>query len=371
MYSVGVCGRATCSLQGTTKQAIVFCMASLAADSSSSSSDSEDEEQGEVVEIGCFTVPSSALSAALSQIEEEELVRKSSKGPQIAVLVEAIMANMSAGEVATFSTETIKQIQSWLKPNKAGKVVVSRLWRNFHLFRLSPSTRSMWQACTSSLHLSEDVLKLSDMTLQLVLKRMMKSIVQQLTVPSGTCSPPTEASLSLRECNILRYIAGYIVFKMKKKFPLHSQSFDNFVVTSFNYINVSTIDEYSRMWVEQVDRGGLYNVSEGFYCLLREFESVSRLYLDVTRANPPEKLYDVISKDLLSSPAVTTLWSQLSTSFESNSCYILKALIKLWLNICVHSFAHDWSDVLCGKAEKALRKSLQQKTNEKKLMLAS
>ena len=154
---------------------------------SSSSSDSEDEEQGEMMEIGCFTVPSAALSAALSQIV------KFSKGPQIAMLVEAIMANMSAGEVATFSTETIKQIQSWLKPNKAGKVVVSRLWRNFHLFRLSPLTRSMWQACTSSLHLSEDVLKLSDMTLQLVLKRMMKNIVQPMTVPSRTCSPPMEA----------------------------------------------------------------------------------------------------------------------------------------------------------------------------------
>ena len=68
----------------------------------------------------------------------------------------------------------------------------------------------------------------------------------------------------MRECNILRYIAGYIVLKIKKQVSLHSQCFDTFVVTTFDYINVSTIAEYSRMWVEQVNRGGLYNASEDF-----------------------------------------------------------------------------------------------------------
>lgn len=345
----------------------------MADSSPSSSSSSEGEEQCETIEAGSFTIPSFALSAALSELLEEELVVKSCKGPQVAVLVEAFMANMTAAEVDTFSQNIFKQFQSCLKANKAGKIVLSKLWRNFHLLRLSMSTKSMWQACTAVFHLSDDVLAVSDMTLQLVLRRMMKNVIQQITVASlvnSTDSSPAQTSMSLRELNVVRYIAGYVVLKMKKKFPLHSGLFDGFVVTTYGYVNISTVDEYSRLWVEQVDRGGLCNVSEDFYSLLKEVETVCRQYLDV-RITPSEKLSDSICKEALASPAVTSLWQELSTTFPSENMHFLKAIIQLWINIRVHSFTYNWSDVLRRKAtvaanhEKALRKSLKQKGTEK------
>ncbi len=118
---------------------------------------------------------------------------------------------------------------------------------------------------------------------------------------SETSCSPAPMGLSLRECNIVRCIAGYIVLKMKKKFQLHSGFFDRKVVTTCNYFSVSSVDEYTCVWVEQVNRGGLYNVKEEFNTLIKEVDTISRSYLDV-RAHPSDKLSDDIMKDALACP---------------------------------------------------------------------
>lgn len=236
------------------------------------------------------------------------------------------------------------------------------------MLRLAASTRKMWQSCTEALHLSGEVIAVSDITLQLVLKRIMQSIIHQLTVENQARSnSPAGAEISLDDCNVIRYIAGYVVLKMKKKFPHHSSFFDNIVITTYDYISVSTVDEYSRLWVEQVDRGGLCNVSEDFYALLKEIECVCRHYLDV-RVVPSEKVTENISKDVFACAVVSSLWHKI-TSMQSDSTHdILKAIIKLWTNVRVHSFTKQWSDILQQKAanhEKALRKTLKRKCTDK------
>lgn len=314
------------------------------AESSSSqhSSSDSDSDCDEELEVGNYSIPHSALLTALSKLKDEELIVKSSKGPSVAALVQAFLANMTAVEVIKFNDDILKQLQSCLSANKKGRIIVSKLWRNFHVLRLSASTKTMWQSCTDIFCLPDDVAAVSDMTLQLLLKRIMQDIIRQLTIVDQSHSP-AHIDLSVKECNIVRYIAGYVIFKMKKKFPLHSVFFDRMVVTTYDYINISSVDEYSRIWVEQVDRGGLYNVSEEFYNLLREVECVCRRYLDV-RVAPSEKLADTICKDTLECPAVIGLWHSLSPS--DNIMHILKAIIKLWTNIRVHSFTRQWTDAL-------------------------
>ena len=122
-----------------------------------------------------------------------------------------------------------------------------------------------------------------------------------------------------------------------------------------------------------MDRTGgqrLYNMSEDFYNLLKEIECICRRHLDV-RAVPSENLSDAIRNDALACPVMAGLWQNLATSIQSDSMPVLKAIIKLWINIRVHSFTHKWSDVLiqlkkeATAHEKALRKSLKQKNTDK------
>ncbi len=177
--------------------------------SSSSSSSSDNEEvQGDEVEVGSYSVPQSVLLTALIKLKEGELLLKSSKGPQVALLVDAFLGNMAAEEVNNFTDSTVRHIQSCLKANKAGKIPISKVWRNFHLLRLSSAIKVMWKSCTALLKLPEEVEKVSEVTLQLVLRRMMDSVIQQLSSSDNTCSRPlpTHVCLSLRECNVLLVI---------------------------------------------------------------------------------------------------------------------------------------------------------------------
>ena len=50
---------------------------------------------------------------------------------------------------------------------------------------------------------------------------------------------------------------------------------------------------------------------------------------------------------------VAGLWQNISASIESDSMPVLKAIVKLWINVRVHSFTHKWSDVLIQRKKEA------------------
>ncbi len=63
---------------------------------SSCSSSSDKDGLADTMEVGVFTVLFSALLAALIKLKEEELMMKSSKGPQNPALVDACLASRNA-----------------------------------------------------------------------------------------------------------------------------------------------------------------------------------------------------------------------------------------------------------------------------------
>ena len=85
-----------------------------------------------------------------------------------------------------------------------------------------------------------------------------------------------QTDLSIRELNVIRYTTVYVVLKMKKKYPVPSSFFDDAMICMYNCCGVGSIEDYSRIWVEQVDRGGLYHVSDGFFILLKQVECICR-----------------------------------------------------------------------------------------------
>jgi hypothetical protein len=295
--------------------------------------------------------------------------RNSTKGPLVIALTEALQANITSSEILQFNDSVVQTIQTSLRPNKNGRVGLAKLWRSFHVLRLSASTNKMWECCIKSCHLPDNIAAVSELTLQVILKRMMQSVIQELTSLPSSSAPPAQ-HLSHKELNVIRYIAGYVVLKMKRKFPLQTSFFDNIVSTTHNYISVETVEDYSRTWVEQVDRGGLYHVHDNLFNLLKEIEYVCCMHLDI-RGIPSERLSEKIITEAMTCTAITGLWCDIASSVPTeHNTPMLKAIIKLWTNIRVHSFAKRWSDLLLSKSttvhhSKALRRTLKQKGTDK------
>ena len=212
----------------------------LSFSSESSSSSESDDEQIEVVN---YSFQHNTLSKVLRDLSKEELVIRSSTGHQSILLSEALLSSITAKEVVAFSNTVDEKLKSCLKSSSKNKISFSKVWRNFHVLRLSTNLKMKWEACVNSLNLTDDIVHVSDIVLQLILKRMMSCIIRELT---STNSPPAAAvqvvAPSVRELNIIRYIAGYVVLKLKKKFPEYSTFLnDNIVDSTFNYFRVNTI----------------------------------------------------------------------------------------------------------------------------------
>ena len=124
--------------------------------------------------------------------------------------------------------------------------------------------------------MSETVVAEADLTLQLLLDRLMKALIVHLTAVSSSVPEPSLQpsiqNLSMRERNAVRYMSGYVVkltkqFRRRSKKDQEKRALFVAVLNTMKAENqalegISTIEDYTTFWTEQVDRGGLYKISD-------------------------------------------------------------------------------------------------------------
>ena len=86
--------------------------------------------------------------------------------------------------------------------------------------------------------------------------------------------PDQEITLTPREQNAVRYMAGYVAVKLKRKFWKKTKNSEiekkrNMFVQILTSMeadhqedNVDSIEDYSTMWTSLIDRGGLYHIKD-------------------------------------------------------------------------------------------------------------
>ena len=135
--------------------------------------------------------------------------------------------------------------------------------------------------------------------------------------------------------------------------------------------------DYTNAWVEKVNRGGLYEVSDQFYLFIRTVELVVRRVLNynliVTYAG--EDLREVLLSKVLKHENVQNYWSTITRHIDNKNLKdtLLFKILQTWVDIRVYSFIKTWLNVMkrksaklysrssiAQKSEPALRKTLQQ-----------
>ena len=97
-----------------------------------------------------------------------------------------------------------------------------------------------------------------------------------------------------------------------------------------------TILEYTKKWIELVDRGGLFELSDVSYCFFKEIEIQVRKKLFVTLDNTvaDTDLRESIISSISFNDNIQFYWTILSADIESESeaTKVLKKIIGLWLS---------------------------------------
>ena len=137
----------------------------------------------------------------------------------------------------------------------------------------------------------------------------------------------------------------------------------------------SSLLDYTKEWVERVNRGGLFDVSDEAYRLFVSIEMAMRSKL--TEHLKKQKMTEdsregksAIIDFVLKNDDIQFYWSMLSIDIEEeeHNSELLQHIIQLWLTIRGFSISKAWMEdykcaVKSGTAKsKGLRKNLKKKT---------
>ena len=215
-----------------------------------------------------------------------------------------------------------------------------------------------------------------------VLDRFLKFSIRFYTPSEDVLIEVSKFKLSISEQETLRYVAGYVAFSLKKNIR-NKQSPEGKAIyqllQSWGNKDDETIKEtasildYTKVWVDLVNRGGLFKVSDAFYTFIEQIEKMVRtvINLNLLATYCGQDLHDVLMKKLSKSRFIEESWSNLTCSISNQSLVnkLKEKIFSKWINIRAHAFVKVWLQTmrlkLLKKGEKvthqgepALRKTL-------------
>lgn len=246
--------------------------------------------------------------------------------------------------------------------SRSKSVLKEKAWIAFHHLRISELPK-LWSKFTPNL----SPLVCQHVNYKLYTELVKSKLCQSAPLRYTRVEVP---ELNEDEENIIRYAAGYVPFKLLKKYEKSSET--EFVECLSNMsINgdESNLMEYTRMWTMQVNRGGLFEINDLTYTLFKEIEVKVRYHLfTVFHSKSSENRAEII-QSVASSDDVQFYWTILSVDIpvENHAIRLLEEIIGLWVNIRGFSIAGGWLEqykhftkVNTAKS-KALRKDLKRK----------
>ena len=259
--------------------------------------------------------------------------------------------------------------------------VIGKLWSNFHKLRFDPEIQALWVSYQAAITTPPSLQDEGKLLLQLLLDRILKRLIaDEATECSTAAVPERHVCLSSREQNVVRYMAGYVVRKMKKKFTEPSKQLEIQRKRQLFLRVLSAMESKDRHddvssfqatcdWVEMIDREGLCHVSDETYLMMEAIEVETRRYLrpDGVQQAPGQAVQQQIVCSILDNQAILSRWDFLASPipprYEAYSIELLKEVATLWTTVRCFSFAKSWNDKTSQEKFKkhGTRKTLQRK----------
>ena len=214
---------------------------------------------------------------------------------------------------------------------------------------------------------------------QLTVDRMLKQFTNQKLFDdiyisyftsndeSEMCTSPA-LSLSTDEDNIIRYIAGYVPFKLFKKYEKKSSEKASSYIECLSHMKVNgnegSFATYATAWIEEMNRGGLFEINDVTYSLFRMLEMLLR------EGEPLVLSKEELLKKIEESTDIQFQWSLLSVDIDDDECAqeLLKEICSIWLSIRCNALTRRWMESYkqtkkkSTKRSKSLRKQLKLKS---------
>jgi len=283
--------------------------------------------------------------------------------------------------VEQFSSDLLTEIQAVLcipKPATVSKIK-EHIWMNYAGAR-AKQLPLLWNNFLSKIHCEH--FNNEPLLMELVNECVFQDLLRTTFEARETSNAQEpEVTLSEDEENIIRYACGYIGMKLRRKFmKVEGEKAARFVEcldrmqADDQTSETPSFFEYTTKWIKQVNRGGLFKVSDDAYHLFREIEIAMQYKLTghikaTTTMSSAEsvkgknKIIDSVCQDI----KVQCAWDIINCTMtdEESNVELLKMIVTTWLDIRGFSYAKRWIEdykiILSTetKKKKSIRKELK------------
>ena len=254
-----------------------------------------------------------------------------------------------------------------------------RMWTQYAKLR-AKDLPNLWKTFLTNIqcgHVTSEPLFM-EIVNEILFEKLIEEMFRVEPEESTEADAAEAALLTKDEENILRYACGYIGMKLYQRFiKTPGEKAAQFVECLCNMHSegpTSSLLDYTKEWVEKINRGGLFDISDEAYRLFVSIEISMRSKLmehlkkrKLTEDSKEGKA--AIIDYVLNNNDVQFYWSMLSIDIEEeeHNSELLHHIIQLWLTIRGFSISKAWMEnykcaVKSGTAKsKSLRKNLKKK----------
>ncbi len=249
-----------------------------------------------------------------------------------------------------------------------------------HKLTLDESNRKVMKLCS----MEEEYYKSLFHTLCMNVSTEILAAHNQRATPK---QPLVEEKLSHDEQETVRYVAGYIVYSMRKKYyqlmkseNMATKELSANIISFLNTLhekydkNLEALNflEFSRKWTELNNRGGLIEINDSFFLFIRRVEGIVRgvLSLDLLKNYRNEDLRDLIFQRLKAKESVLNgYWKGLTKDLGSEVLrkYLKDQIFHKWIDIRARAYVKAYVQLVKRAANKLKRAKAASKTAEQAL----
>lgn len=231
-----------------------------------------------------------------------------------------------------------------------------KMWKDFHSARSTAEFRSVWcELFSETIGITVSIGPLYQHLTDTIFHNLLEPIFTQPVQQSvATDSSPC---ISDNEENALRYIAGYILHKVKKRVSASKHALKKELMRGVDYlIDKKDSDSGSAQWVQSLDRGGLCKVTEEAHTLFYELEIlVRKLTGEMMNSDFRREALSAMRKE---DDDVMFVWRRITAEMGTpESDYLFARIANLFITIRGNSFATSIMERYKQSARKKVQKS--------------
>ena len=284
------------------------------------------------------------------------------------VLQRIIDSDASMDSFDNFSYKLVSTLRSLFDTVEGYKSLSSkqeRLWREFHTAR-SHSLPITWKELCKSIGIQYDQLAAQTVNMK-IFKSFMKTYFA--SIPISEELPKVTSTFSDDELNALRYVSGYVPYKLLRKYeqcrppcnkaPLYLECLGNMAVAGDD----SDVHNYTTKWLDTVNRGGLFPINDKSFVFFLAIESSTVKLLTSTYKKLSSKELNIkafMLEKLMQNEQIKLRWNALTEDIdftEEDADHLLKEIISLWITIRGFSLAATWLETYKQHTAKNTKKT--------------